>query len=694
MSTTYNLAQAATDQPCIAVDLPTQSRAHRLRSMYWEDTYRQAVICKHIVGCGKGDLVGHATDFEFLLEVSDPFIQPNELIVGSHLAIPLDKQSICLGDYNPHYPPGYTNLIRWGLTGIRDRARHKRKQLGRESDFLCAVEIAYDAACHHVARYAAHAEHLAKAETSSGRRSDLGRIAAACHELTVGPPVSFHAALQLVQFTRLFGGTGCIGRLDQWLYPLYRRDIDRGHISQSEAQELLECLFIKMNEYSSLVEFGRQRIAPNDDLRNIALAGQTPDGQDACNELTYMCLEASAKLMLPEPKLNVRLHSRSPERLVRECGRVLSQGANVLAVFNDDVAIPSLQKLGIPLPDARDYCNDGCSELIVGGKGTIWFCVHDALTALRETILAAKEHPYATFEAVVDALKARLAPYMPSGPAHAMPITFPFFAATIDDCLDRADPAGARYPIYGSILAEVANVADGLSAIKSLIYEQGTLSWDELIAALEADYVGYEPLRQQLSNHPHRFGNDDDTADAIATEITEYFCDGVHKAAQNKPGPGPKWAPGLMCFGIHSKSQLPASADGRRQGDPCANSFSPAVGKDRNGPTAVLKSVSKVDLTKASHGSVLDLAFHSSTLASEDDLEKYAALVRTFLELPCTTTLQTNIIDRETLLRARQNPDAPEFRTLIVRVWGFSAVFVELQPALQDHVLARTEHIL
>ena len=695
MNTTYRPTRTAPSQPCIAVDLPAYSRTHSLRSMYWKGAYRQAVAYKQIVGCSRDDLVDHATDFRLLLQASEPFIQPGELIVGSCLAIPLDKQTLCLGDYNPHYPPGYANLICWGLTGIRDRARqHREQSSAQESDFLRAVEISYDAACHHITRYVTHARRLAAAESDAGRRSDLQRIAAACHELTVGPPTSFHAGLQLVQFTRMFGGTGCIGRLDQWLYPLYRRDIDRGHITPAEAQELLECLFIKMNEYGGMVEFGRQRIAPNDDLRNIALAGQTPEGQDACNELTYMCLEASAKLMLPEPKLNVRLYNGSPERLVRECGRVLRQGANVLALFNDDVVIPSLLKLGIPLPDARDYCNDGCSELIMGGKGTIWFSVHDALTALRKTILAAKEHRYATFEDVVEDVKARLISYMPSGPAQAMPITFPFFAATIDDCLEKADPAGARYPIYGSILAEVANVADSLSAIKSLIYDQDSLSWDELIAALKADYVGYEPLRQRLSNHPHRYGNDDDTADTIAAEIAEYFCDGVHQAAQNKPGPGPKWAPGLMCFGIHGKSQLPASADGRRQGDPCANSFSPAVGKDRCGPTAVLRSVSKVDLTKASHGSVLDLSFHSSALAGEDGLEKYVALVQTFLELPCTATLQANVLDRETLLRARQNPDAPEFRTLIVRVWGFSAVFVELPPALQDHVLARTEHTM
>jgi formate C-acetyltransferase len=240
----------------------------------------------------------------------------------------------------------------------------------------------------------------------------------------------------------------------------------------------------------------------------------------------------------------------------------------------------------------------------------------------------------------------------------------------------------------------VGNAADGLAAIRKLIYEDRSLTWDELIAALEADYAGYEPLRQRLLHRMPKYGTDDDAADRIAREIAEYYCDAVHERGDNRPGRGPKWAAGLMCFGIHQKSQLPASPDGRRQGDPCANSFSPAVGMDRLGPTAVLRSAAKVDLTKASHGSVLDIALHSSATLGEEGLEKLVALVDTFLGLPCTATLQLNVIDRETLLRARERPDAPEFRTLIVRVWGFSAVFVELPAPLQDHVLARTEHAL
>jgi formate C-acetyltransferase len=363
----------------------------------------------------------------------------------------------------------------------------------------------------------------------------------------------------------------------------------------------------------------------------------------------------------------------------------------VLAIFNDEVVIPALSRLGIPLEDARDYCNDGCSELIIGGKGTIWFRVHDSLAALRETILSAEVQPFASFDAVMADFKSRLTAFMPPGPAEDHAITFPFFAASIEDCLTTASTTGARYSISGSILAEVGNAADGLAAIQKGIYEEKTLTWDELIAALEANYEGHESLRQRLLNRMPKYGNDQDSVDRIVQEIAEFFCDGVHERAHNVPGPGPKWAAGLMCFGIQHKRMLPASADGRRQGDPCANSFSPAVGMDRSGPTAVFKSVAKVDLSKASHGSVVDIAFHASAIRGEG-IEKFAALVSSFLDMPCTATLQANVIDRDTLLRARQQPDAPEFRTLIVRVWGFSAVFVELPEALQDHVLARTEH--
>jgi len=325
----------------IQLELNPTSRSFMLREMYWNKSHNKALVRKQTTGSGENTLTGRAKDFATLLEVSDPFIQPHELVVGTALAIPQDRKSIDLGHYNSHYPPGHETILRMGLAGIRDNTRERlkdEKDPGKR-DFLRAVEISYDAACEYVKKYVDYARELAASEPDPQRKEELKRISAVCHELATGRPASFHSALQLVQFTRIFGGRGCIGRFDQWMYPFYRNDIDNGEITQQEAQELLECLWIKLNEFAG----------NNDSLRNIALAGQTRDGEDACNELTYKCLEASAKLMLPEPKLNVRFFQGSPRKLLMECCRVIAKGVNILAVFNDEVVVPSLSRLGIPI---------------------------------------------------------------------------------------------------------------------------------------------------------------------------------------------------------------------------------------------------------------------------------------------------------------------------------------------------------
>ncbi|MFH1567401.1 MAG: pyruvate formate lyase family protein, partial [Gemmatimonadota bacterium] len=653
-----------------------------------------ARVRRPVTGCGDRTLTGHARDFAALVEAGEPFIQPDELIVGACLAVPEDGGGLQLGEYDPHYPPGYAVLLRKGLPGIRDEA-HRRLQGEldpQKRDFLGGVAVAYDAACRYVERYGRYAEDLAVLEADASRASELLGIAATCRALAAGPPATFRAGLQLLQFTRALGGYGCIGRFDQWLYPLYRGDVDAGRLSQEEAQELLECLFVKLNHFAGTGPATPRAGVGNDTLRNIALAGQTPDGRDACNELTYMCLQASGRLMLPEPKLNVRFFAGSPPRLVRACCQVLAKGANTLAVFNDEVAVPALERQGIPLEEARDYCNDGCSELIMGGKGTIRFQVHDALPVLTALALEAEDGRYATFDEVMAQFQARVADFIPPDHGEPRPITHPFFAATIEDCLAEASPAAARYAINGTILAQVGNAADGLAAIRKHVCEEGTLTWPELARALRDGFDGHEPLRQLLRNRSAKYGNDDDYVDGIVREIAEGFCDQVHGRARNPRGPGPKRAPGFMAFGIHHKSDTPASPDGRRRGEPTANSFSPAVGMDRSGPTAALRSAAKVDLTRASHGSVLDLALHSSLVRGDGHFEKFVALLAAFLEMRSVATLQLNVVDRDTLLRAQANPEAPEFRTLIVRVWGFSAVFVELPEGLQEHVVARTHH--
>ena len=488
----------------------------------------------------------------------------------------------------------------------------------------------------------------------------------------------------MVWFTFMFGGRGSIGRFDQWMYPFYRRDIAAGRLTQEKAQELLENYFVKLNYFAG----------NNDSLRNIALGGQTPEGEDATNELTYMCLVAAGRLMLPEPKLNVRFFTGSPPKLLELSCRLTCKGLSNPAYFNDEVAIPGLLALGIPIEDARDYCNDGCSELIIGGKSTIRFRNFDSLPMLNETAQRGEEEPFDSFAEVMGDFHERMEGQIPEEHGQKRAVTYPYFAGSLDDCLEEASTTGARYSIWGSIPSQMGNVADGLAAIQKFIFDDKSLTWEELNQALRDDFEGHEPLRQKILNRAPKYGNDDDEVDAILREVSEKFCDTVHERAQNPVGPGGKTAPGFMTFGIHKRRFLPATPDGRRHEDNVASSFSPALGRDRNSPTAVLKSASKVDMRKAGHGSVLDMAFHPSALKGEEGWEKFVAFVDTFLKLPCTTTLQVNVIDKETLLAARDNPSDPRYRTLLVRVWGFSTVFVSLDPALQQHVIERTEHEL
>lgn len=667
-----------------ALELDPNSRSYKLREMYWDGEYNKHLVSKVLVGSGEPTLVGKAKDFATMLAETPPVIQPMDLIAGIMIARGAEGSRLDLGHYDGHYTPGHANIIRMGYTGIRDRAREKLtvESDPAKRDFLEAAVISYDAACDFAEKHASYAEELARQESDAGRQAELMRLAEVCHQIATGPPASFHAGLQMMWFTFMYGGRGSIGRFDQWMYPLYKQDIESGKMTPPEAQELLENYFIKLNYFGG----------NNDTLRNVALAGQTPEGEDGCNEVTYMCLKASGKLMLPEPKLNVRFFDGSPRELLELSCRLTCKGLSNPAYFNDNVAVPGLLQLGIPLEDARNYCNDGCSELIIGGKSTISFSNFDTLPMLNETVKKGAEEPYETFAAVMTDFNDRLEVHIPNDHGGKREVTFPYFAASLDDCLEEASTTGVRYSIWGRIPSQMGNVADGLAVIKRFIFDEESMTWEELNEALKNDFEGCEPLRQKILNRAPKYGNDDDYVDDILKEISEGFCDRLHEKVQNEFGPGGKTAPGFMTFGIHGRRFLPATPDGRKNGDNIASSFSPGLGRDKNGPTSVIKSVGKVDLSKAGHGSVLDIAFHPSALKGEDGYQKFVSFVETYLQMPGATTLQVNMIDRETLLAAREDPTNPKYRTLLVRVWGFSTVFVTLDPALQQHVIERTEH--
>jgi formate C-acetyltransferase len=307
------------------------------------------------------------------------------------------------------------------------------------------------------------------------------------------------------------------------MYPLYRKDMESGRLTHDRAQELIENYFIKLNYFAG----------NNDSLRNIALAGQTPEGEDACNEVTFMCLVAAGRLMLPEPKLNVRFFRGSPRELLELSCRLTCKGLSNPAYFNDEVALPGLLRLGIPLEEARDYCNDGCSELIIGGRSTIAFKNFDSLPMLNATVKQGAKQPFEDFPAVVRDFKSRLEEEIPGSHGGKARVTFPFFAASMDDCLEKASTSGVRYSIWGRIPSQMGNVADGLAAIRRFIFDEKSMTWAELNAALKNNFADCEPLRQKILNRAPKYGNDEDEVDAILKDVAEHFCDTLYERVEN-----------------------------------------------------------------------------------------------------------------------------------------------------------------
>ena len=644
-------------------------------------------------------IVDRAQDFEKYLQKSGPFIQDWELIVGGCSLIPTPESTINPGVADTiHNTPNYAKVLRMGFGGIRRQAQSLRERTSDKDkqDYYDAVDIAYSAVSRFVRRHAVLAEATAAIQDNPLRKEELLKISQVCSVVATEPASSFREALQLLWFAAMLTGAvqgqaegkGPIGRLDQFLYPYYQRDIQNGTITKEQAQELLECLWIKFN-----MRDWQSSWRIYDSGNNVILGGVTSDGRDATNELTYMCLDATARVRLVEPKINVRIHEGTGRNLLEESCRVVRMGLGLLSFYNDRNAIPALMSTGIPLEDAREYTNDGCTELYVPGKSDLSFYVCLMLQESHNFLVGADLESFSTFEEFMTAYKGHFASLLKK---HCAPVVVgaqsqsysAFFSAMFDDCLERGVPdlkGGTVYNVRGAVLKSIVNCVDALAAIRKFVYDEKTVSWEELLTALKTDFEGYETLRHKLMNDSPKFGNDEDYVDLIAADLVEFLCD---EAAKYETGTGLRYAVGLMTWLDQGVEHIAPSADGRRSADLIASNFSPSPGKDKKGPTAIIHSVNKIDTARAGHGAVLDLKFHPSALA-EDGLEKLVSFVDAALKGEHIITLQINVVDRETLLKAKEKPE--EYRDLLVRVRGFSAYFVDIDPWLQDQIIERTE---
>jgi formate C-acetyltransferase len=483
-------------------------------------------------------IVDRAKDFDKYLRASTPFIQDGELIVGGHSLklAPGSTLNVGTGD-RIHNAPNYAKVLKMGFGGIRKQARAMRAKTSDEEkqNYYKAVDIAYGAVTNFIRQYALLAETMSKEEGDPKRKQELLKVSKVCSAIATEPAGSFQEALQLLWFAALLvnpEGEGPIGRLDQFLYPFYKKDIEDKILTKGQAQELLECLWIKFNmrtrhSGSRLYDTGN----------NITLGGVTSDGKGAINELTYMCLDATERLKLVEPKVNVRVHEGIEPKLLEQSCRLIRLGLSMPCLYNDRVAIPALIQTGIKLEDAREYTTDGCTELLIPGKSDLSFYICPMIQELHDFLFNLDMAGLSTFEQFMSEFKNHLAFLLKKNcvpvPVGAENHSFSaFFSAMFDDCLLRGIPdlmGGAIYNVRGVVLRGIVNCVDSLAAIKKFIYDEKSILWKELLTALKADFNGHERLRQKLVNGAPKFGNDDDYVDLIAGELVGFLSEEANK---------------------------------------------------------------------------------------------------------------------------------------------------------------------
>ncbi|MCK4521233.1 MAG: hypothetical protein KAU20_01575 [Nanoarchaeota archaeon] len=635
--------------------------------------------------------------FKYYLENNPVVINDNELLVGGiFLRFKDIKMELKAGNafkrvigdsyfstgvkgYSIRTPPGYKNIIKFGFAGLRDKSLRllKKEKDPEKIKFLENSAKANDLACKFIAKYSEEALRKSKTEKNLSRKRELLKIAKCCHDISVREPRHFYEGVQIIWFTKVFGAVGGLGRFDQYLWKLFKKDLKEGRLNYEGALDLIEDFWIKCNLWN------QGWTAPNDSWQHITLSGLKPNGGDGTNDLTYLCLQAQYDLKLPEPKVSVRFSGKHPEGLVAETCKVLRLGLGMPSIYNDKVVIPGLKRLGISLKDARDYTNNGCSEIILDGNSTTCFAQINLLDILNKTI---RKKAFSNFKDLLDTYKVEIEKEIQIPEVNS--VTHPLLASTMDDCLLKGSGNCARYILKGSLANATPNAVDGLAAINKLVFEDKKLSLNKFIKALDSNFKD-NSIRHLIINVP-KYGNDESYADLIAKDIAEYFCDAVLRKYPNKKGDNIKVSPGLLAFDVQYLRHMDASPDGRKKGEHVANAISPAIGRDLKGPTAVINSARKIDFRKASYGSVLDMVFYSG-LFSQQTEDRFVDFIRTFLKYPSTATLHVNFLDIELLKAVQKDPKNPAYKNIIVRVWGFSAYFVDLDKDLQDHIIKRTQ---
>ena len=598
--------------------------------------------------------------------------------------------------------------------------------------FLEGARVTLRAAIEFAHRFAAEAERQATlADTPPQRREELQAIAAVCRRVPARPARTFQEAVQSAYFIHLIsqiesnGHSFSLGRFDQYTYPYYRADLQAGRITPAQAQEILELLWLKL--------FSIIKVRPWDHTRygigyptyqNVTIGGQTGDGQDATNDLSYMVLETISNTRLTQPNVSARIHARTPERFLMECARTIRMGFGMPAVKNDEIIVPALLEKGVAPADAYNYAIVGCIEVSVPGKWGYRVTGMSFLNVLKilELTLNDGRDPktgiqllpgrgdlsaFGSFEDLYQAFYAQYLTYIRTS-FHLDAVADvsleelvpdAFCSALVDDCLKRGltiKEGGAAYDVVSGLQSGVTNVANALMALKRLVFEEKKLSAAEVMSALAADFenVGGEVVRQRLLHAP-KYGNDIDEVDELAVRVMKDYQREMTKYHHSRHGRGPiggsyAGSTSNISANVPLGSKVGATPDGRKAGEPIAEGISAMHGTDTSGPTSLLRSVSKLPTIKML-AQLLNIRLSPTALATGAGLKHLVALLKGLRSLK-VWHVQFNTVDTETLVAAQKNPE--QYRDLVVRVAGYSALFVTLDKATQDDIIQRTVHEL
>lgn len=635
---------------------------------------------------------------------------------------------------NCHYPMA-DSYLQYGIDGViriaAETLETLKNNLQSELQDQTQLDIAYLESLLHVwkrfrqfvADHMVLALECAKQETSDTKKKRYEKIAKICQNLTINKPNTFCEALQLFWFTYLFRspfGAGCIGRLDQLLYPFYKHDCEMGIWDQQEAEKMLEEMFTRMNEINT-----------GDTLRNLMLSGQDAKGNDQTNEITYLILVAYENTGGSEPHLNVRFHEKTPKKLRDNCINMLSSGSGQPTIYFDEAVLPAMEKAGICHEDACQYANDGCTETVIAGKSAIVFWQYEMVKTVELTLFGGNENPcvkpvsmkknsihgvdfvpktnlligieskktqeLTTFSEFLSAFFEQMDHQLDHyflmikqkmQEDQTVSITSPFTAGTFEKCLRTGkDPLrGGGFDItnYQLLSGSIGTAADCLYAIQSAVYEKKLVTMEELIKALSVDFEGYEVLRQQLLHLP-KYGNDKKEVDALAKQIADHFLARVNAFR------GPENTllyPGLYNIDFKIFANVTgATPDGRRFRDAIAEHCSPTPGAAKKGPTAILNSASALPMKEGFASSVLHLTLDKNGYSMGADRIKIIDTLLHASEKKKIPVLSLTMYDKAELLDAQLHPE--KHQDLIVRVWGFQARFTELDKELQDHIINR-----